>query len=92
MILHTLTLIIILKWAGVGCEEHTGSCMTVGGPDPGSPCIFPFSFRGVAYRGCAQDEDGLWCSTKVRSLIRAGNELSRSFTITEKVPTRAQRL
>ena len=79
MILHTLTPIIILKWAGVGCEEHTGSCTTVGGPDPGSPCIFPFSFGGVAYRGCAQDEDGFWCSTQVRALIRAGNVVSQSL-------------
>ena len=76
-IFNTLNFIIILKWTGVGCD--TGSCMTVGGPDPGSPCIFPFSFGGVAYRGCAQDEDGFWCSTQVRSLIRAGNELSRSL-------------
>ena len=88
MIFNTLTLIIILEWAGVRCD--TGSCTTVGGPDPGSPCIFPFSFGGVAYRGCAQDEDGFWCSTQVRALIRAGNELSRSFTIT--MNARLQRL
>ena len=69
MILNPLPLLIILQWARVGCAEETG-CYTVGGADPGSPCIFPFSFGGVIYRGCAEDEDGLWCSTQVGSLER----------------------
>ena len=65
MIHNPLPLLIILQWARVGCDEGTG-CYTVGGADPGSPCIFPFSFGGVIYRGCAEDEDGLWCSTQVQ--------------------------
>ena len=41
--------------------------MTVsGGPDVGSPCIFPFIFNGVTYNQCAEDQDGKWCSTQVR--------------------------
>ena len=40
--------------------------MTVsGGPDVGSPCIFPFIFNGVTYNQCAEDQDGKWCSTQV---------------------------
>ena len=39
------------------------------GPDSGSPCIFPFTFRSVTYRECAEDKDGRWCSTKVRMNI-----------------------
>ena len=42
------------------------SCVTVsGGPDVGSPCIFPFIFNGVTYNQCAEDQDGKWCSTQV---------------------------
>jgi len=29
------------------------------------PCIFPFTFRNVTYRGCARDKHGDWCATKV---------------------------
>ena len=43
-------------------------CITVGGTDPGKPCIFPFKFRGTLYNGCTLDgkEPGdvnAWCST-----------------------------
>ena len=42
------------------------SCSTVGGGDPGKPCIFPFKFRGVINRECTLEgsSDGIpWCST-----------------------------
>ena len=53
--------------------SSTGTCLTVAGPDTGSPCIFPFTFSGVTYVSCAawvyggQPEGTQWCSTKVDS-------------------------
>lgn len=46
------------------------ACLTNGGPNPGKECIFPFTFQGITYTGCALDLDDLsktWCSTKVDS-------------------------
>ena len=40
--------------------------MTVGGANPGVQCVFPFSFRGQVFNGCAlfEEDDGKpWCST-----------------------------
>ena len=58
--------------------------MTESGPDTGSPCVFPFTFRGVTYTEClvANDagnylyynyedyyySDEKWCSTQVLDL------------------------
>ena len=43
-------------------------CFTVGGPDLGKPCVFPFTFNGIVHFGCPKDPDDpskRWCSTKV---------------------------
>ena len=43
-------------------------CMTVSGPNPGKPCVFPFIYDGRSYSGCPIDPDDSskrWCSTKV---------------------------
>ena len=48
-----------------------GTCTTTGGPAAGSDCIFPFTFSGTTYTGCAewiyggQPEGTKWCSTQV---------------------------
>ena len=44
------------------------TCKTVGGADPGKPCVFPFTFEGVTYTECttagnAPGDLSLWCST-----------------------------
>ena len=31
--------------------EFLGICDTVGGPNPGKPCIFPFFWRGETFNG-----------------------------------------
>merc|ERR1712119_224100 len=47
------------------------SCLTVSGPDAGSPCVFPFTFNSVTYVTCAEwiyggsNQGEKWCSTKV---------------------------
>merc|ERR1711970_730863 len=50
------------------------SCVASSGPAAGKPCIFPFIYNGVQYKGCTQLINGLasvyskptfWCSTKV---------------------------
>ena len=43
-------------------------CVTVDGPSPNMPCIFPFEFKGIDHNQCIWDgdsENGAWCSTKV---------------------------
>eukprot|EP00092_Neocalanus_flemingeri_P017751 GFUD01019206.1.p1 GENE.GFUD01019206.1~~GFUD01019206.1.p1 ORF type:complete len:822 (+),score=86.31 GFUD01019206.1:100-2565(+) len=54
----------------LSCTEKfcpsVSNCTTVGGPDAGSACIFPFTFDGVKYTKCTthRDMDGkAWCST-----------------------------
>jgi hypothetical protein len=32
-------------------------CLTVGGPDPNKPCVFPFKHNGQTYFGCPVDPD-----------------------------------
>ena len=41
--------------------------VTVGGPKPNSPCIFPFVFAGKTHWSCTdlKDPGKYWCSTKV---------------------------
>ena len=47
------------------------TCTTTGGPAAGSNCVFPFTFSGTTYTGCAewiyggQPEGTRWCSTQV---------------------------
>jgi len=46
----------------------SSSCTTVGGPGEGSPCQFPFIYKGVTRNGCiteADPDNRLWCSTGV---------------------------
>jgi hypothetical protein len=57
--------------------SHSGflwTCDTVGGPNPGKPCIFPFIHGFETFSGCPADPNGqYWCSTKVNS---SGNHIS----------------
>jgi len=54
-------------------ESAPTSCVASGGPGQGRNCIFPFTYLGVKYKGCAPLYGGLtnayspvyWCSTKV---------------------------
>eukprot|EP00091_Calanus_sinicus_P024628 TRINITY_DN894_c0_g1_i12.p2 TRINITY_DN894_c0_g1~~TRINITY_DN894_c0_g1_i12.p2 ORF type:complete len:128 (-),score=32.93 TRINITY_DN894_c0_g1_i12:76-459(-) len=55
------------------CETDTSlqsSCVTIGGPTPNKPCIFPFSHNGKTYQGCTPwtyggaNQGTPWCSTK----------------------------
>jgi len=54
-------------------NQHHGNqngCYTVGGPNPGKPCKFPFKWNGKTYSGCPIDTEHKskrWCSTKVDS-------------------------
>jgi len=32
------------------------SCETVGGPDEGKPCVFPFKMNNITFNGCITDE------------------------------------
>ena len=53
----------------------SSSCTTVGGPGEGSPCQFPFIYKGVSRNGCITeaDPDNRWnifsCPTKYFSLF-----------------------
>jgi len=52
------------------CQERRNECRTIGGPDPGQSCVFPFKFQGKIYNECPFDPDDqskTWCSTKVDS-------------------------
>ena len=55
-------------------SSSSSTCLTVNGPDTGSPCIFPFTFNSVTYVSCAEWVYGgefqgqKWCSTKVLGL------------------------
>ena len=44
-------------------------CETIGGPDAGKPCVFPFKISNVTYNGCTtegpDDDDTPRCSTAV---------------------------
>ena len=31
------------------------NCTTVGGPDPGANCVFPYTYDGVVYTECKDD-------------------------------------
>jgi len=45
-------------------------CKTVGGPNPGRDCVFPFKWNGKVHNGCpidSNDKTKRWCSTKVDS-------------------------
>ena len=51
--------------SSAGSGSGSGICETVGGPDPGRPCVFPAIFNGVSYTECMQQK----CATEV-SLLR----------------------
>ena len=65
--LHTRTPYIGLSvcdecdFDGKDCSE----CMTNGGADKNSKCVFPFIFVGESKNKCIWDGDGAWCSTLV---------------------------
>ena len=45
------------------------ACQTDGGPETNKPCVFPFRYKGVEYKSCANiRNNGIkWCSTEVDS-------------------------
>ena len=50
--------------------DKTPRCLTISGPNPGKPCIFPFKYNGTIFNGCERDHEDrtkTWCSTKVDS-------------------------
>ena len=50
-----------------GGESEAGrDIVTIGGPDTGATCIFPFTYMAVEYEECAMDliVGRSWCSTK----------------------------
>merc|ERR1711971_144390 len=53
------------------CETDTSlqsSCITIGGPTPNKPCIFPFRFNGVTHNSCTSvNINQPWCSTATLS-------------------------
>ena len=36
-------------------------CYTVGGPNPGKPCVFPFKWNGKTYTGKFNVKSTFWC-------------------------------
>ena len=48
-------------------HQRRNECQTVGGPDQGRPCMFPFKFQGKIYNECPvahlEDPSKTWCST-----------------------------
>jgi hypothetical protein len=49
------------------------ACLTLGGPDPGVPCIFPYKFLVRTYNECAWQQaidNKAWCSTQVDNKLR----------------------
>merc|ERR1712243_353491 len=60
--------------AAVNTNSAGSGCQTSAGPAVGSQCVFPFSFQGVSYNGCAEWVYGgefsgkAWCSTLVDAL------------------------
>ena len=53
----------------ISCSKRACSmCKTVGGPDAGAPCVFPFYFGDRKHKSCTMLESGpngrAWCSTK----------------------------
>ena len=46
-------------------EYDFASCMTIGGPQPNKPCVFPFNFNGRIVNSCIIGKrPNSWCSIK----------------------------
>ena len=46
-------------------ERRDTSCHTVSGPDTGSPCVFPFTYKGVKFVSCVTGiGEGKACGTQ----------------------------
>merc|ERR1712013_613325 len=61
-------LFLLVCWPGqlAYCCWQKGPkvCKALYGPAAGSPCVFPFKWRGVSYSGCARIYNNrTWCST-----------------------------
>ena len=41
------------------------NCITKGGADSNSPCIFPFRWNETIHENCIWDRNAAWCSTMV---------------------------
>ena len=58
---------LLLEYGGAKAEcEAPASpiCITVGGDMVGAKCVFPFTYDGTTYCGCADDGGEKWCSTR----------------------------
>jgi len=47
--------------------EGSSECVTIGGPQSGEKCTFPFIYKDTEYFKCTKDDDPegrLWCSTR----------------------------
>lgn len=63
-------------------EQTPSTCTTVGGPDSGNKCVFPFTYNNQVYYDCAPAGTGgvsqPWCSTQTLS---DGTHLSGNYGI-----------
>ena len=70
-----------------GClAAPRAGCKTVGGPDKGKDCVFPFKFGGIIYNKCTKVADTkLWCSTQTDSNdYHVGGQGRNSMSMSEK--------
>ena len=54
------------------------SCITVGGPASGLPCIFPFKFNGITHNNCTMNKAHL-TNNKVRLFWEGHKKLEKIF-------------
>ena len=59
--------VIIFQYVIISLVSAKDCSVTVGGPRPNQPCVFPFKFAQKTFNSCtdAKDPGNFWCSTKV---------------------------
>jgi len=59
--------VIIFQFVIISLVSAKDCSVTVGGPRPNQPCVFPFKFAQKTFNSCtdAKDPGNFWCSTKV---------------------------
>ena len=75
-------------WGECNVTAACSQCSTKEGPQEGQPCVFPFTWQGVTHTECApwvyggqwEEDNELWCSTKVRLSPACEYELPGLFT------------
>ena len=54
-----------LAWGWQYSVSFFLECETVSGPDPGVPCVFPFTYGGEVHKKCTElEHTGFWCATE----------------------------